>query len=257
MHQRTLDLLARRKRYDSGDDGAATAATGIEHARLEFDGRKLRGDGSQSARGRMTILATARPIEIDLAHLEITSKQFLHWIRFRDAARLQRFRGARMQKRRDVGHLFVGHRHRRHAFIRTPKTNDFADLVALHVMSHERRADKVRPSSACGIRAVTESTGLLELFASALDCRVLRNSLWPSRGIPKTKGQKYRSPSNSSFGRLSSPCKLILMHLHSSLFSQLPGVSGAFSHAAANSPNRIGRRLVDFHPPAPDRQTCF
>src|SRR5216684_1031609 len=133
-----------------------------------------------------------------------------------------------MQKRRDVGHLFVGHRHRRHAFIRTPKTNDFADLVALHVMSHERRADKVRPSSACGIRAVAESTGLLELFASALDCRVLRNSLWPSRGIPQTKGKKDRCPSNCSFGRLPSPCKLILMHLHSSLSANCPACPAHF-----------------------------
>ena len=34
-----------------------------------------------------------------------------------------------------------------------------------------------QPPSGGGIRAITESAGLLELFESALDCRVLRNSL--------------------------------------------------------------------------------
>src|ERR1700747_566177 len=105
-----------------------------------------------------------------------------------------------MQKRRDVGHLFVGYRHRRHAFIRTAETDDFANLVTLHVMSHQRRSDKVRSPSAGGIGAMTESTGLLELYASALDCRVLRDSLWPRCGIPKTKGEKDRGQSNCSFG---------------------------------------------------------
>jgi hypothetical protein len=111
-------------------------------------------------------------------------EQLLDWIRAWDFRRSYPFDSTRVQIRGYVEHLLIGHRHCWHAFIRAAETNDFANLVTLHVMSHKRRADKVRPPSACGIRAMTESTGLLELFVPALDGRVLRNSLWPSRGIP-------------------------------------------------------------------------
>src|SRR5437762_3904071 len=48
-------------------------------------------------------------------------------------------------------------------------------------MRHKRRANQVRSPSARGISAMAESTGLLELFVSALQGGVLRGSLRPQR----------------------------------------------------------------------------
>src|SRR5467141_4623536 len=180
VRQRTLDLLAGGQcHYCDG-----VLATGIKHARFEINGRVLGSDRGQIARGRMAGIAATGSIEIRLSGLRITGKQLLHRIHAWDPCRIQRLGGTRVEIRGDVEHLLVGHRHRWHAFIRAAETNDFADLVTLHVVSDKRRADKVRPPSACGIRAMTESTGLLELFVPALDCRVLRNNLGPSCGIP-------------------------------------------------------------------------
>src|SRR5712691_13499722 len=181
VRQRTLDLLAGGQRHYR--DGVL--ATGIKHARFEINGGVFGSDHGQIARGGMTGFAATGSIEIPLSGFRIAGKQLLHWILARDLCRIQRFGGTRVQIRGDVEHLLIGHRHRWHAFIRAAETNDFADLVTLHVMSHKRRADKVRPPSACGIRAMTESARLLELFVSALDgLLVLGNRLGPSRGIP-------------------------------------------------------------------------
>src|SRR5467141_3331119 len=212
VRQRTLDLLAGGQRHYR--DGVL--ATGIKHAGFEIDGGVLGSDGGQIARGGMTAFAATGSIEIRLSGLRIAGEQLLDWIRTWDFPRSYPFDSTRVQICGYVQHLLVGHRHCGHAFIRAAETNDFANLVTLHVMSHKRRADKVRPPSTCGIRAMTESTRLLELFVSALDCRVLRNSLWPSRGIPQTKGKKDRCVKNCGFGKLSSTSKPILIHLHSS-----------------------------------------
>jgi hypothetical protein len=44
--------------------------------------------------------------------------------------------GTRVKKCGDVEDLLIGQRHGRHAFIGTTLTDDFPDLVTLHVMSN-------------------------------------------------------------------------------------------------------------------------
>jgi hypothetical protein len=48
----------------------------------------------------------------------------------------------------------------------------WTNLLAFYVMGHERRAQQIRPARSRCIRAVTESTRLCELLASALRCTV-------------------------------------------------------------------------------------
>src|SRR6266566_2799008 len=149
----------------------------------------------------MTILAAAGAVEKGLSRVGIAGKQLLNGIRPWNAGRLDRLGSARMQKRGDIGYLFIRHcDHRRHSLIRAAVTNDFADEVSVDVMSDERRADKIGTARAGGIGAMAESTGLLEQLTSPIDsgcilCRLLLcRSLFrcPYGAVEKTKGKKER-----------------------------------------------------------------
>jgi len=152
----------------------------------------------------MTILATAGAVEKGLSRIGIAGKQLLNRIRLWNAGRPDGFGGARMQKRGDIGYLFIRHRSdRRHAFIRAAATNDFADEISVDVMSDERRANKIGTARAGGIGAMAESTGLLEQLASPIEGgRILRLllcsslflcvKLWRYGAVGKTKGKNER-----------------------------------------------------------------
>src|SRR5215472_2450485 len=152
----------------------------------------------------MTILATAGAVEKGLSRVAIAGKQLLNRIRLWNAGRPDRFGSARMQKRGDIGYLFIRHRsYRRHAFIRAAETNDFADEVSVDVMSDERRANKIGTARPGGIGAMAESTGLLEQLASPIEggriFRLLLCSsfflcvkLCPHGALGKTKGKNER-----------------------------------------------------------------
>src|SRR5690242_12195962 len=114
----------------------------------------------------MTVFAAASSVEICLSSIRIAGQQLLDGILPWDSRRSQGFLRARVQIRSDVEHLRIGQRHCRHAFIRAPKTNDFANLVALHVMRHKRRANQVGSPSTRGVGSMAESAGLLELLVS-------------------------------------------------------------------------------------------
>src|SRR5437763_2849927 len=143
----------------------------------------------------MAILAAASAVEEGVAGVSVAGKEFFDGIGFWNTGGFQRFFGALVQKRGDVGHLFIGHVcERRHALIRTAATNDFADLVTFDVMGNQGRADKIRTAGTSGVGAMAESTGLSELLSPALDgrlvSRILRNRLRPRRGVRRNKKEK-------------------------------------------------------------------
>jgi len=121
-------------------------------------------------------------IRLSASGLPVSS--FSIGLRTWDFPRSYRFDSTRVQICGYVQHLLIGHRHCGHALSGRPRRIDFANLVTLHVMSHKRRADKVRPPSTCGIRAMTESTRLLELFVSALELQGLEKQPVAMHGIP-------------------------------------------------------------------------
>src|SRR6266516_4202958 len=147
----------------------------------------------------MTILAAAGAVEKGLSRVGIAGKQLLNWIRPWNAGRFDRFDSARVQKRGNIGNLFIRHcGHRRHALIRAAVTNDFSDEVSVYVMSDERRADKIGTARSSGIGAMAESTGLFEQLASPIGsggilCRLLlccSLKLCPYSALGKNKEKK-------------------------------------------------------------------
>ncbi len=134
MRQWPLDLLAGSESHDDG----GVLASGIKHSCLKIDGGIFRCDCGQIARGGMTAFAASGSIEKNLPGFWIASEKLFDRIFVGDVRRMERFSRSRVQKRGNVEDLFVGERHRRHAFIGAAETNDFADFVTLHVMRYQR-----------------------------------------------------------------------------------------------------------------------
>src|SRR5262252_3287394 len=144
----------------------------------------------------MTVLAAARTVEELLARVGVAGKKLLDRIASRNAGGLDALFGPFVQKRGNVGDLFIGHiRQRRHAFVWTAAANHFADLVAFDIVSDKPRAHQVWSATARGIRTVAESAGFRELFTAALDGgifggRILGRGLGTRGRIPKTNEEK-------------------------------------------------------------------
>ena len=81
-----------------------------------------------------------------------------------------------MQKGRDIGNLFIGHRfERRHAAVGPSCANHGANLVAVLIVQYERRPQQVGAALAARVQAMAKSAGGLEEFLAALGgCRVYR-----------------------------------------------------------------------------------
>src|SRR5262245_46377941 len=144
----------------------------------------------------MTVFASAGAVEEGLAGVSVPGEQFLDRIPSGNAGGLERFFGAFVEKRGDVGNLFIVHIcESRHAFIGATAANHFANLVALDVMRDERRADQIRSTSASGVRAVAESAGIRKLLATALDSGIfgngiLRGGLRARGRVPETEEER-------------------------------------------------------------------
>src|SRR5882762_6843972 len=118
-----------------------------------------------------------------------------------------------MQERRNIQNLRVAQRHRRHPLIRPSLPYHWSDLVALHVVRHQRRAHQVRPARSGSIRAMAKSAGLHELFAPALRrSRNVRTALLRRRRIPLA-GQQNEPCANQYF--LYSPFRTQSTLIHS------------------------------------------
>jgi len=74
-----------------------------------------------------------------------------------------------MEEGCDIGDLLRGGGKRGHAFVRAAVADDFADEVAVDVVSDERGSDEIRATGARGIRTVAKTAGLLELLAATVD----------------------------------------------------------------------------------------
>src|ERR1700682_1370483 len=177
VFQRTLDLLARRQRHDRN----CMLAFWIKHVRFEFDRRVLACDTRQIAAGRMAPSAATSSVKKSLPGIGITSEQFFYRIHFRNTGRLDRLRSAGVQICRDVAYLLIAQGHCRHPLLRAALMNNYADSIALYVMSHKRGPDQIRPTSTSRVRTVAKPAGLHELLAAALDCGVRSGNLGGSR----------------------------------------------------------------------------
>src|SRR5215831_3370530 len=145
----------------------------------------------------MTVLATTRTVEELLARVGVAGKELLEGISSRNARGLDSLFGPLVEKRGNIGDLFIGHaRQGRHAFVWTAAANHFADLVAFDIVCNKRRTDQVRSATARGVRAVAESAGFRELFTATLDGGIfggrILGGLGTCREVPETKEEKER-----------------------------------------------------------------
>src|SRR5258708_31608981 len=163
----------------------------------------------------MTAFAATRAIEERFSSLRIAGEQLFKRILAGYAAGVQGFGRAGVKVSGDIEDLLLSQHQSRHTFIGTAETNDFADLVTLHVMSHQRRAYQVGRTGAGGVKAVAKSAGLLEGFVSALNGRVGSLRLGPSTGMLHKKQEKNSDEKKSGLGELALPCEPVLASLHS------------------------------------------
>src|SRR5215469_1440730 len=131
-----------------------------------------RGDSSQIARGRVTVRASTRAVEVLLASLSIAGLQ-IGRIDALASALAARTGGAHcilplcMNERDQGGNLVIRAIKRRHALLKTAIAYNWADLVAVQIGCHQLGARQIRTTLASGcIASMTKRTILLkESFA--------------------------------------------------------------------------------------------
>src|ERR1700720_2717379 len=126
---------------------------------------------------------------------------------------MQCIRGTRMEKRCNVENLRIRQRHCGHALVRPALVYHLADLLALHVVCHQRRTHQIGSASARGVRAMAKPAGLLELLASAIRSRfVISATLWPGRQILYADYRSEYGPQSYEFHCSPVPWKFTPAH---------------------------------------------
>jgi hypothetical protein len=108
------------------------------------------------------------PVEVRPARLGIAGEQPLRRIIVAHVRAAQRFAKAKVQERDYILSRGIGHRERRHPFIRPAVANDGPDQVTAGIAIHQGRAHQVRPSRPRGVCAMAKTAGLHECLLAAL-----------------------------------------------------------------------------------------